>query len=150
MYGHILPEGYKFANFLPPYRDTFLQSKEYPDIKLHPGFHHLNSSQVMCINFFYPLMKVNLLEKLLPAFHLPEQPVLRCDLEWKDELVREEGTNFDFFMQLADGKKLLFEVKYTEAEFNRKRDSKQSIRKSSAKIQRYVCETIRRNTATTV
>lgn len=150
MYGHILPEGYKFANFLPPYRDTFLQSKEYPDIKLHPGFHHLNSSQVMCINFFYPLMKVNLLEKLLPAFHLPEQPVLRCDLEWKDELAREEGTNFDFFMQLADGKKLLFEVKYTEAEFNRKRDSKQSIRKSSAKIQRYVCETIRKNTATTV
>lgn len=55
-YSHILPDALKYDNLLPTYRDLFCKSN-YNSIKLHSDFHHLNSSQAMCINLFYPLIK---------------------------------------------------------------------------------------------
>jgi len=60
LYDHILPladKKYKNkANIIEYYRDDFYKS-ELSKIKYHKYFHHLNSSQAMCINFFYPLIK---------------------------------------------------------------------------------------------
>ena len=49
-YGHILPSGFRPLNFL-------LGVNQPKDIHYHIHSHHLNSSQIMCINFFEPIMK---------------------------------------------------------------------------------------------
>src|SRR5437764_1473263 len=64
-YPHILPHQDLKKNVLAPYRDEFwsdFDSRKVNDhggqaIKLHEGFSHLNSSQAMCFNLFYPLIK---------------------------------------------------------------------------------------------
>ena len=58
---------------------------------------HLNASQAMCINFFYPLIEKGVAGK----------------------------TNFDFYMKLGFEVNIYFEIKYTETSFgNAKHDSK--------------------------
>ena len=57
-YGHILPSGFRPLNFL-------LGVNQPKDIHYHMHSHHLNSSQIMCINFFEPIMKDNLLIDIL-------------------------------------------------------------------------------------
>lgn len=65
---HILPadDSFKRLNILEPYRDKFYASK-LSRISIHRYFHHLNSSQAMCINLFYPLIDENLLY-LIPKY----------------------------------------------------------------------------------
>ena len=53
-YGHILPEWKRNENIISYYRDFC--EKLTKDFKLHSGFHHLNSSQAMCLNYFGPLI----------------------------------------------------------------------------------------------
>ncbi|KAA6313342.1 hypothetical protein EZS27_035872, partial [termite gut metagenome] len=55
-YPHIFPRICGNLNLLETYRDDFLKS-DLSKINFHRYFHHLNSSQAMCINFFYPLIK---------------------------------------------------------------------------------------------
>ena len=56
-YKHILPENLKELNIIEIYRKEFWDySFMNEDIKLHVDFHHLNSSQAMCFNLFYPLI----------------------------------------------------------------------------------------------
>src|SRR5438046_14767 len=54
-YPHILPPIQQRLNILPRYRDHFYASP-HSKIKFHQFFHHLNSSQALCINLFYPLI----------------------------------------------------------------------------------------------
>lgn len=61
-YEHILPAGDEKLNIIAPYRDEFYLS--HSDIKFHPSFHHLNSSQALCFNLFFPLMHENKLDWL--------------------------------------------------------------------------------------
>lgn len=55
-YSHILPEENKFDNLLPKYKNELLIYLGKNHIKLHSDFHHLNSSQAMCFNFFLPII----------------------------------------------------------------------------------------------
>jgi hypothetical protein len=118
-YAHILPEAQKQANIVKPIRDEFW--RDFADyakqgVKLHDGFHHLNSSQAMCFSLFYPYVigggkEAEVLQRALGMPVAPVRPgfekVLRTD----------EGTNFDFCMEYPEGAKMFFELKYTEAEF---------------------------------
>ena len=54
-------------NFLPQYRDELVKYVKDKEIKLHSDAHHLNSSQMMCLNFFYPLICKGLLYLLLQS-----------------------------------------------------------------------------------
>ncbi|MBL0144322.1 MAG: hypothetical protein IPP91_20015 [Betaproteobacteria bacterium] len=55
-YSHILPAARKFENFLGAFREELRSLVEESDeITLHRDFHHLNSSQAMCLNLFFPL-----------------------------------------------------------------------------------------------
>jgi hypothetical protein len=119
-------------NLMLPYREqgTLVQDIESGVIKKHMYAHHLNSSQIMCMNFFYPLMQENKLDVIL-KFINPKinwgKPIALFEYNSPMEVGRAaemncvkkfgEPTNFDFFITTSNGYRLYFEIKYTEAEF---------------------------------
>jgi hypothetical protein len=122
-YPHILPEENKFENLLPNYRDGLIAYLEVHQIKLHSDFHHLNSSQAMCFNFFYPLYQERLLELITDFLGLTNETVKYETVCFeKDGLEAQFGrkpTSFDFFFETISGKRLHFEIKYTEGGFGK-------------------------------
>lgn len=120
-YSHILEN--KKLNVLDTYRQAFFSDKLRASIKLHEGFANLNSSQAMCINFFYPLIVEKKLDLITKLFQLNGQ-IDYSTVEFEKESCIEEGknrkTNFDFFFQVNDETttyNVYVEVKYTENEF---------------------------------
>ena len=93
---------------------------------------HLNSSQIMCINFFIPMLKWDELnKKFIPNSRLVQwmkefiDPGIAigkdscCKLEFvqdSDKFPKEENTNFDFYIK-SNNKEYFFEIKYTENGF---------------------------------
>ncbi len=122
-YPHILPEDNKFVNLLPPYRDILVAYLDEQRIKLHSDFHHLNSSQAMCFNFFFPLYQERTLELITDFLGLANETVNYNTVCFeKDGLEVKFGrrpTSFDFFFETTSGKRLHFEIKYTEGEFGK-------------------------------
>jgi len=154
-YDHILPDGQREKNIIAAFRDDFWTYYKGTDIKLHQYFHHLNSSQALCFNLFFPLFyydkrlltyvlhriievtptyrtsKENF-DKLLAikdntasdrfAAELEEEFLINnafTTCEFEKILEANEATNFDFFVQLQKGHRVLFEIKYTESEFGK-------------------------------
>ncbi|MBU3112692.1 PGN_0703 family putative restriction endonuclease [Clostridium lacusfryxellense] len=123
LYEHILPVDKRELNIIEKYRSDFFQS-DYSNINFHKYFHHLNSSQAMCINFFYPLIKENLLESILSVINIKGE----INYNSKDicfekgselETNAKRKTNFDFYIKLTSGIKVYFEIKYSENEFGK-------------------------------
>ena len=93
--------------------------------------HHLNSSQVVCYEFFRPLLKKSkgrllvddeLMQPVLKLMGVPETLFLGATAEFEKEFNDGEGTNFDFYLESPDRKSHLYiEVKYTEQGFGRSR-----------------------------
>jgi len=117
---HILPVKLSDLNILNPYNtDTGLM--QYFDFnKKHRYFHHLNSSQAMCINFFFPLIKYRKLDVVLKMLNIEGEPAYNT-VKFEKESDLEKGkyrkTNFDFYFETTEGKKIYFEIKYTENGF---------------------------------
>ncbi len=117
-YAHILPKENLKSNFLEGV--TILI-----DIHLHMYAHHLNSSQVMCINFFQPLICNNdgkallltILEKT-GAINLPQNARIE-EVSFEKVFCSNEDTNFDFYIKLVTGEQVFFEIKYTEDGFGK-------------------------------
>lgn len=123
LYKHILPKDKKEFNIIENYREDFYKSN-YSKIKFHKYFHHLNSSQAMCINFFYPLIKEKYIELVLEIIGIRSSIVHEIeDISFEKESEMEEGlgrkTNFDFYIKLKSGITIYFEIKYTENEFGK-------------------------------
>ena len=84
--------------------------------------HHLNSSQVLCFNFFRPMVKEDytLEQKLIEL--LKEQGIAisenaKCCFEYDGYTdYKEEGTEFDFYIS-DEEIQVFFEIKYTENGF---------------------------------
>lgn len=117
-YDHILPKENLKKNILPDYREAFWAS-EYSNISLHRYFHHLNSSQALCINLFYPLIAEGLVSEIGKYINTPlTHPV--CKFEHESEIESPykatKKTNFDFFIS-DNNLRVYFEVKYTENRF---------------------------------
>ena len=73
----------------------------------------------MCINFFYPLIKNNLLNHVLSKININE-PVNYSEVKFeKDSNIENTGrkTNFDFYIKTKNNKNIYFEIKYTERSF---------------------------------
>lgn len=111
-------------NFLdgqvPMYCDLKGTKSKGNKIHYHRWAKCLTSSQVMCISFFKKFFDGN--EKLL--LELFRQCGLRIDpqcsvknavFEYEPDAL--ERTNFDFYLELSNGQKISFEVKYAEQEF---------------------------------
>lgn len=130
-YPHILPDNLMKLNILETYRAEFWEYLEnHPKLKLHQDFHHLNSSQAMCFNLFFPFCHDE-------SGHWVMLQVLGLDreeiqtLEFEKVIRKDEGTNFDFFMELKSRKRILFELKLSENEFGAVKPSKQHYMKLS-------------------
>jgi len=117
---YILPEDRKNLNILEPFRKDFMTYAEKNKIRWHRHANRLNSSQVMCFNLFYPLVRNKQLEAITG--------LMGCDDEIDYESVAFEKlselepsnrrrTNFDFYFESVEGKKFFFEIKYTEDGF---------------------------------
>ncbi len=130
-YPHILPRRLKMENLLPCCRNVF-NKKDRPRITLHRCFHHLNSSQAMCLNFFMPIINSDLLKVILPDelanggfVIMPETAVFEMPSQ-VDSFRGETPTTFDFFVQGKNQKgriiNLFIEVKYTEQGFGKTQD----------------------------
>ena len=120
-YEHIFPSICGELNLLEPYRKVFLEN-DLSDIRFHQGFHHLNSSQAMCINFFFPLVADKKLEKVLQKLELDEEVKYETvEFERESDIDRSErrATNFDFYFETKSKKKFYFEIKYTENCFSK-------------------------------
>ncbi|MDD4569458.1 MAG: hypothetical protein PHE70_04955 [Tepidanaerobacteraceae bacterium] len=129
---HILPKNQEDLNIIKPY-NLYLRVSEYlKDVKRHRYFHHLNSSQAMCINFFYPLIKEEKLDSILQVLHIPghiDYSKVKFEKESHIETGRDRKTNFDFFIRTREGTNLYFEIKYTENEFGKVNNDAEHIEK---------------------
>lgn len=85
--------------------------------KPHMYAHHLNSSQVICYEFFKPLIEnKDNMSKVVNKMEIPFQISNNFEAVFEKEFENGDGTNFDFF--LSDNKHNIYiEVKYTEQGF---------------------------------
>lgn len=116
-YQHLLPSTLQYLNLLEFIRAEFRDYlRRHPAVRLHPDFHHLNSSQALTFNLFYPYLNAG-----GEAGRLIAQ-VLGIDgniQEWHFEYIpdAEEGTNVDVAWQNSDDTWAFCEVKLSESEF---------------------------------
>lgn len=131
-YNHILPEPLKKLNILETYRKEFWEDYETGQlghIKLHNHFHHLNSSQAMAFNLFFPFIyhDKRFLPLLLDSLNISFGEVTEAAFEkikWPDE-----GTNFDFFFKYKSDTNVFFELKYSENEFGKAKNDASHLKK---------------------
>lgn len=119
-YTHILPEEMKDLNLLSIYRGELKDYISAQNIHLHQDFHHMNSSQAACLNFFFPMLKENRIDLLLELLGLNQEEVVTAEFE--KVVCQREGTNFDFYIELETGRRLFFEIKFTEDGFGKVSD----------------------------
>lgn len=130
LYDHILPIDEKEKNIIPSIRKDFWSYYKDANIKIHSNFHHLNSSQALCFNLFFPLFyyEKNLLNYVLKDFmDVKYDDIIKCEFE--KVLDSQEFTNFDFYVEHKGNKRTLFEIKYTENKFATTKGGKGHINK---------------------
>lgn len=122
-YSHILPENNKFFNLLEPYRSELIDYISINKINLHSNFHHLNSSQAMCLNFFFPLFYEHKLELITEYLGFKNETVnyesVCFEKSGLEEAFRRRPTKFDFYFETTSNIKIYFEIKYTEGYFGK-------------------------------
>jgi hypothetical protein len=118
-YSHILPAERKYENLLAPYREDLCRYlAAHREISLHPDFHHLNSSQAMCFNLFFPLAVDQAGRKILTDA-LGHADGMAPGESWCFEKVLDpkENTSFDFLFQTNVGTATFCEIKLSESGF---------------------------------
>ena len=97
--------------------------KSEEKIKYHEYATSLNSSQVMCINFFKKFFENKAYEGIFIEILKNSGLNISCDeidkavFEYRPDEKKKENTNLDFFIEMADGQRISFEVKFTEQSF---------------------------------
>lgn len=125
-YAHILPidsdtkeakwEAIKKYGLLDVVKQYAEKDKKFYN-HLHPRAHHLTSSQIMCYNFFRPLIehpqKLAAVFLSLGATYIQDP---KCKFEYMTN--KEEQTNYDFYIDNKNAH-IYCEIKYTEACFGK-------------------------------
>ena len=116
---HILPLAHRDLNIIASYRDKFWSS-DHSKVKLHRYFHHLNSSQALCINLFYPLIAENALGIIMQYLGIASGNTMQAQFEAESDIeIAARRTSFDFFAKPNESTDVFVEVKYTEDGFGR-------------------------------
>ncbi len=107
-------------NLLESIRPNFAQYQAKKKLKLHRDFAHLNSSQALAFNLFFPFLpplesgltwaSSARITGLLGLSDLIESEFERIDNP-------EEGTNLDWWARCHNGGQIFCEVKFTESSF---------------------------------
>ncbi len=132
-YSHILKVEDSAFNLIKDYRDKFFQSR-FAGIKKHIYFHHLNSSQAMCINFFFPLIAERTLSLILEYLKIDDEVIDYNSIEFEktsqiDSKNGHRPTNFDFYFKTENEKKFYFGIKYTENGFGKATNDSEHLKK---------------------
>jgi hypothetical protein len=108
---------------LPPYGAAFYRSA-HSFFHITRDYSYANSSSVLSVSFFYPLLHERRLDVLLKVLGLSleagDEIVYELDhvgFERKSELMEQQGVGnmyVDFYMKLKSGKKIFFESKNHE------------------------------------
>jgi hypothetical protein len=115
--GHVLPSGSKLRNLLEPYGNSFRLS-EHGQVKHHQFFHHLNSSQALCFNLFFPLLVEGEHALLAQSLRSTIQPPYKSTFEKESDIEQaRRRTSFDFHIRDDERREVFIEVKYTEDGF---------------------------------
>lgn len=118
-FGHILPNEYERLNLGLRESEydldgSILKLRGCSPIKLHMDWRHMNSSQVLCIAYFYDFISDKVkLQKLISTVLNITAEVKRAGFEY----ITKDGSNIDFVVELENGGMVYFEIKYTEPEF---------------------------------
>jgi len=124
-YKHILPKKQEQSNLISPLDKSYIKINK--EIKLHRCFSHLNSSQALTINYFYPF-KENImgldqsdLYNILGEFIGLKSTISSMELEKVSDKEKSDTTktNFDVYMETEGNEKLYIEAKYTEEGFGK-------------------------------
>ena len=117
-YEHVLPARLKNQNIIGNYREQFFNS-EYAEIDYHECFHHLNSSQALCINMFYPLIAESRLNLISELLNVSKDDIINHVFEYESDLEKSESrqTHFDFYFETEQMQRVYVELKYTEQSF---------------------------------
>jgi hypothetical protein len=116
---HILPKQALWSNLLEPARLLVRDYMEaHPRLRLHPYFHHLNSSQAFAFNLFFPYFEggdqaaATLLRALGQHGNL---------VNWEPEAIphSHEGTHLDALWTTSEPLTTLCEVKLSEADYGK-------------------------------
>lgn len=104
-----------------------VQPDFYKKEKIHDMAHHLNSSQVLCYNFFRPMMddKAHPLKSLISLLGEHGITITNnavCEFEFNPPFFgfdgQQESSEIDFHIKDSScGTEVFFEIKYTENEF---------------------------------
>jgi hypothetical protein len=116
-YSHILPLHLREMNLLEPFREAFWSHAAQAAIRLHRDFHHLNSSQAMAFNLFFPALAggAQAHRQLVRALTGKEDDIRVWEFESVPDPI--EGTNFDLLLDLSSGGRIFVELKFTENGF---------------------------------
>jgi hypothetical protein len=121
---YILPPEQQRLNILAPFRERFWAEFDAASgerrLPLHRDFAHLTSSQAMAFNLFYPLVADRDWARafLQGVLGLQDAAPRRLAFEYAED--PEEGTHFDFFIELdaaSKGGKIYLEAKLCELGF---------------------------------
>ena len=122
---HILPVAHREANILEMYRSQFWAST-HANVKLHQFFHHLNSSQALCINLFYPLIVESKLDLFLQFLGITHEGDVQALFEKESDIeVATRRTSFDFYVRSSMAREVFVEVKYTEDKFGQAKNDEE-------------------------
>lgn len=124
-YKHILPKKQEKSNLISPLDNLYGKIKK--EIKFHRCFRHLNSSQALTINYFYPFKEGIMdldksdLNNILREFIGLKSNISSMELEKVSDKEKSDTTktNFDVYMETADNEKVYIEAKYTEEGFGK-------------------------------
>jgi hypothetical protein len=125
---HIFQKNRQENNLLEFYRYDLIKSELYDIQKLHTYFNHLNSSQAMCFNFFYPLYHERKLELVLNFLGMPNEKVNYTSVCFEKDGIdgdysnKRRPTSFDFYLKTETENEIFFEIKFTENEFGKAKD----------------------------
>ena len=123
-YDHILPEKHYELNFSPEVSEKLISSKFLSTIHWNRYSHHLNSSQVMAVNFFYPLISHQELNVFLALAGIDDEIIYDVNhifFNKKSEKENTEGrrTCFDLYLKLKSGKEVYIKTTYTNGCYGR-------------------------------
>lgn len=124
-YPHILPKEHQILNLLQTSRSELNNYIEVNKLKKHIYFHHLNSSQAMCLNFFFPFYEEKELELVLKFLGFKNEEInyektcFEKDSDIEKSYSKYRPTSIDFYLETISGKQIFFEIKYTEQEFGK-------------------------------
>lgn len=120
------------GNRLDIINQIIMSDKVDPDLFTSPHMyaHHLNSSQIVCYEFFQPKLSADKRKIInddmitcLGKMGIPYSDFEGSHAEFEWVPYPEENTNFDFYIQQtspsisSSSKKIFFEIKYTERGF---------------------------------